>query len=115
MRTAFGWIEIDGVRYEHDIIVHRDQSVEKRSKKKSRKCRNFFHHTPLTERELEFLEKEKPDIVYIGTGQFGDLPITVEALFLLAKFQAIIRPTPEIMNFLSFEYRSFAAILHAKC
>jgi hypothetical protein len=115
MNTGFGWIEIDAVRYDHDVIVHRDRSIEKRSKKKSRKYRNFFHHTPLTERELEFLEKEKPDIVYIGTGQFGDLPITSEALHVLAKFHAIIRPTPEIMNFFSSEYRSFAAILHVKC
>ena len=62
-----------------------------------------------------FLDKEKPDIVYIGTGQFGDLPITSEALLVLAKFKSIIRPTPEIMNFFSSEYRSFAAILHVKC
>jgi hypothetical protein len=115
MRTSYGWIEIDGIRYDHDVIVHRDQSVEKRSKKKSRKHRAFFKHTPLAENELAFLEKEKPDIVYIGTGQFDDLPITTEALKILATFQAIIRPTPEIMNFLSLEYRSYAAILHVKC
>ena len=115
MRTCYGWIEIDGIRYEHDVIVHRDRSVEKRSKKKSRKNRGFFNHTPLGDTELGFLEKEKPDIVYIGTGQFDDLPITTEALKILAKFGAIIRPTPEIMKFLSTEYRSFAAILHVKC
>jgi hypothetical protein len=115
MRTAFGWIEIDGIRYEHDIIVHRDQSVEKRSKKKSRKYRGFFSHTPLAEPELAFLEKEKPEIVYIGTGQFDDLPITLEALRILAKFGAVIRPTPEIMEILAKEYRSYSAILHVKC
>ena len=115
MRTCYGWIEIDGVRYDHDVIVHRDKTIEKRSKKKSRKYRSFFKHTPLTDNELAFLEKEKPDIVYIGTGQFDDLPITSEALQILAKFGAIIRPTPEIMNFLSDEYRSYSAILHVKC
>ena len=115
MKTGYGWIEIDAVRYDHDIIVHRDRSVEKRSKKKSRKYRDFFNHTPLTDSESAFLDKEKPDIVYIGTGQFGDLPITSEALLVLAKFKSIIRPTPEIMNFFSSEYRSFAAILHVKC
>jgi len=115
MRTCYGWIEIDGIRYDHDVIVHRDRSVEKRSKKKSRKYRGFFKHTPLTDNELAFLVKEKPDIVYIGTGQFDDLPITSEALEILAKFRAIIRPTPEIMNFLCDEYRSYAAILHVKC
>jgi hypothetical protein len=115
MRSCYGWIEIDGVRYDHDVIVHRDLSIEKRSKKKSRKFRGFFKHTPLAETELTFLENEKPDIVYIGTGQFDDLPITLEALKILAKFRAIIRPTPEIMKLLSSEYRSYAAILHVKC
>ena len=115
MRSCYGWIEISGVRYNHDVIVHQNQSVEKRSKKKSRKYRGLFNHTPLTEIELDFLRKEKPDVVYIGTGQFDDLPITAEALKILAKFRAIIRPTPEIMNLLSKEYRPYAAILHVKC
>jgi hypothetical protein len=115
MRSCYGWIEIDGIRYDHDVIVHRDLSVEKRSKKKSRQCRGFFKHTPLADIELAFLKKEKPDVVYIGTGQFDDLPITTEALKILAKFRAIIRPTPEIMKLLSSEYRSYAAILHVKC
>ena len=115
MRTCYGWVEIDGVRYDHDVIVHRNRSVEKRSKKKSRKCRGFFGHTPLAGNEIDFLEKEKPEMVYIGTGQFDDLPITAEALVTLAKFGAIIRPTPEIMNFLAEENRPFAAVLHVKC
>jgi hypothetical protein len=115
MRTCYGWVEIDGVRYNHDVIVHRNRSVEKRSKKKSRKCRGFFRHTPLADNELTFLGKEKPDIVYIGTGQFDDLPITREALDILGNFTTIIRPTPEIMNYLAEEYRPFAAILHVKC
>ena len=115
MRTCYGWIEINGIQYDHDVIIHRNLSVEKRSKKKSRKSRGFFKHTPLTDTELTFLNKERPDIVYIGTGQFDDLPITTEALNILAKFRAIIRPTPEIIKILSNEYRSYAAILHVKC
>ncbi len=115
MKTCYGWVEIDGIRYDHDVIVHRNRSVEKRSKKKSRKYRALFKHTPLADNELDFLRKEKPDIVYIGTGQFDDLPITREALEILANFRTIIRPTPEIINFLADEYRSFAAVLHVKC
>ena len=115
MRTCYGWIEIDGIRYDHDVIVHRDLTVEKRSKKKSRKHRGFFSHTPLAETELGFLEKEKPEIVYIGTGQFDELPITTEALMILARFRTIMRPTPEVLRSLSNEYRSYAAILHVKC
>jgi hypothetical protein len=73
---------------------------------KSRKCRGFFRHAPLGDSELVFLHKEKPDIVYIWTGQLNDLPISLEALKILAKFTTIIRPTPEIMHFLAKEILS---------
>ena len=115
MKTCYGWVEIDGIQYNHDVIIHRNRSVEKRSKKKSRKCRGVFSHTPLADSELTFLGKEKPEIVYVGTGQFDDLPITKEALDTLGKFTTVIRPTPDIMNCLAEENRPFAAILHVKC
>ena len=79
MKSEFGWIEIDKVRYEHDVIIHRDGSVTKRSKKKSKELKGTYGHTPLSDQELEVVKKEKPEIVYIGTGQYGDLPITPEA------------------------------------
>ncbi len=71
MKSEFGWIEIDQVRYDHDVIIHRDGSVTKRSKKKSKELKSTYGHTPLSDHELEVLKKEKPEIVYIGTGQYG--------------------------------------------
>ena len=79
MKSQFGWIEIDNVRYDHDVIIHADRSVTKRSKKKSKELKSTYGHTPLSDYELEFLEREKPEIVYIGTGQYGDLPLTPDA------------------------------------
>ena len=40
MKSRYGWIEIDHVRYDHDVIIHTDRSVSKRSKKKSKKLKN---------------------------------------------------------------------------
>ena len=37
MKTRYGWVEIDHIRYDHDVIVHPDRSVTKRSKKKTKK------------------------------------------------------------------------------
>jgi hypothetical protein len=115
MKSEFGWIEIDQVRYEHDVIIHRDGSVTKRSKKKSKEMKSTYGHTPLSDQELEVLKKEKPEIVYIGTGQYGDLPITPEAERELSRFETVIRPTPEILNMLKKEHRSFIAIIHVTC
>jgi len=115
MKSAFGWIETGNVRYDHDVIIHRDGSVSKRSKKKSKELKSTYGHTPLSDHELEFLDREKPEIVYIGTGQYGDLPLTPEAKTLLSRFETVILPTPEILDMLEHENRTFVAIIHVTC
>jgi hypothetical protein len=115
MKSEFGWIEIDTVRYDHDVIIHTDGSITRRSKKKSKTLKSSYGHTPLSGQELEFLGKERPEIVYIGTGQYGDLPITPHAGTMLRKFDTIIQPTQDIIALLEKEQRSFTAIIHVTC
>ena len=115
MKSAFGWIEVNNIRYDHDVIIHKDGTITKRSKKKSKELKNVYGHTPLSDHELEFLDREKPDLVYIGTGQYGDLPITPEAKTVLSRFETVIRPTPDILGMLKKEHRSFIAIIHVTC
>jgi hypothetical protein len=115
MKSEFGWIEIDKVRYDHDVIIHTDGSVTRRSKKKSKALKSSYGHTPLSGQELELLATENPEIVYIGTGQYGDLPLTPDADLMLRKFDTKIQPTPEIIDLLEKEQRSFIAIIHVTC
>ena len=115
MNSEFGWIEINRIRYEHDVIIHTDGSVTKRSKKKSKDLKSTYGHTPLSEYELELLKTEHPEIIYIGTGQYGDLPLTPGAETVLTRFETIIRPTPEILGMLENETRSFVAVIHVTC
>lgn len=115
MKTGFGWIEYDGVRYDHDIVIHTDRSITKRKKKLSKKRKEEFGHTPLSGEELADLLKEQPMVVYIGTGQYGDLPLTQDTVTLLAPFSAIVEPTPEILHQIEVEQRKFAAVLHVTC
>jgi hypothetical protein len=115
MKTRYGWVEIDGIRYDHDVIVHSDRSVTKRSKKKSKKLRKNYGHTPLASHELTFLDEENPRVVLIGTGQYGELPITVDAHQILLRYVTIMRPTPEILDRLEDEIRPMVAVLHVSC
>ncbi len=115
MKTRYGWVEIDHIRYDHDVIIHFDRSVTKRSKKKSKKLKDKFGHTPLADHELAFLDIEKPEVVFIGTGQYGELPITTDAQKVLGNYESIIRPTPEILDLLADESRPSVAILHVSC
>jgi hypothetical protein len=115
MKTRYGWVEINDIRYDHDVIVHPDRSITKRSRTKSKKLRKQFGHRPLSDLELAFLDKEKPEVVFIGTGQFGDLPITLNAHRILMHYKPVIRPTPEVLDLLLLESRSLVAILHVSC
>ena len=115
MKTGFGWIETGGTRYDHDIVIHADKSISKRKKKVSKPKKEHYGHTPLSGEELVDLLGEQPVAVYIGTGQYGDLPLTPDAAGLLAPFVSVIKPTPEILAFIEQETRSYVAVLHVTC
>ena len=115
MKTGFGWIEVNGTRYEHDVIIHADGAVTKRKKKASKVYRSEYGHTPLSEGELDFLADEKPELVYIGTGQYGDLPVTPKAESVLTHYNGVVMPTPDLLPSIVAEKRRFVAILHITC
>ena len=72
-KCSFGSIRIDGVTYEHDVVIDRGE-VRKRKKKPSKKFRQAYGHTPLS------LEEEIPwkcKRLVIGTGT-GALPVMDE-------------------------------------
>lgn len=115
VKTKNGWVEIDRVRYDHDVVVHTDRSVTKRQKKAAKKFRKIYGHTPLIGAELDVIAAENPAVVYIGTGQYGDLPVTREARGILKQSGAVIRPTPDVLDLMADETRPFVAILHVNC
>jgi hypothetical protein len=73
---GFGSVEIDGERYEKDVIIDRGQ-VRKRSKKLSKPYRDRYRHTPLSVFE-EIPWGPTGTTLVIGTGAHGMLPIMSE-------------------------------------
>src|SRR5262249_61105777 len=61
---SFGSIRIDGVTYEHDVLIDRGR-VRKRKKKPSKRFRGVFGHTPLS---MEEKIPWKCGRLVIGTG-----------------------------------------------
>ena len=49
-KFSFGSIRIDGVTYEHDVVIDRGE-IRKRKKKPSKEFRAAFGHTPLSVEE----------------------------------------------------------------
>src|SRR5262245_30619621 len=70
---SFGSIRIDGVTYEHDVLIDRGE-VRKRKKKLSKKFREKFGHTPLSTEEIIPWKCKR---LVIGTGA-GALPVMDE-------------------------------------
>ena len=70
---TFGSVRIDGVTYEHDVVIDRGQ-VRKRKKKPSKKFRAEFGHTPLSLAEKIPWKCRR---LVVGTGT-GALPVMEE-------------------------------------
>ncbi|HTG59802.1 MAG TPA: MTH938/NDUFAF3 family protein [Terriglobia bacterium] len=110
---SFGSIRINGITYDHDVVIDRGK-IRKRKKKPSKKFRDEFGHTPLS------IEEEIPwecERLVIGTGAYGSLPV-MEELKREAerrKIELVIRPTPQAIEALEKSRAQTNAILHVTC
>jgi hypothetical protein len=111
-KFSFASIGIDGVTYEHDVVIDRG-NVRKRKKKPSKKFRDEFGHTPIS------IEEEIPwrcHRLIIGTGT-GALPVMddVKREAMRRKIELIILPTADAIETLKEHPDDTNAILHLTC
>jgi hypothetical protein len=109
---SFGSIQIDGVAYDHDVVIDRG-AIRKRKKRPSRKFREDFGHTPLS------IEEDIPwrcHRLVIGTGT-GALPVMeqVKQEAQRRKVELVIVPTARAIELLKQEPADTNAILHVTC
>ena len=109
---TFGSICIDGVTYEHDVVIDRGQ-VSKRKKKLSKKFRGEFGHTPLS---LEEKIPWKCRRLVVGTGT-GALPVMEELKHEAKrrKIELLILPTVRAIQVLERDSTETNAVLHVTC
>ena len=109
---SFGLIRIDGVSYEHDVVIDRGK-VRKRKKKASKRFRDLFGHTPLSvEEEIPW----KCRRLVIDTGG-GALPVMQEVKLEAKrrKVDLLVLPTDQAIDVLRKEPAKTNAILHVTC
>jgi hypothetical protein len=111
-RFSFGSICINGMSYEHDVVIDRGE-IRKRDKKPSKKFRDDFGHTPLS------IEEEIPwkcHRLIIGTGG-GALPVMkqVKQEAHRREIELIIVPTEVAIQVLKEDPEDTNAILHVTC
>jgi hypothetical protein len=110
---AFGSVRVDGVTYDHDLIIDRGK-IRKRKKAASRKFRGVYGHTPLSIAE---------DIPWrcrrlvIGTGADGALPVMTQVRqeARRRKVDLVVLPTAEAIGVLTGTTKDTNAVLHLTC
>jgi hypothetical protein len=110
---TFGSIDIDGVTYEHDVVIDRGK-VRERGKKPSKRFRAGYGHTPLS---VEEKIPWKCRRLIVGTGVNGALPVmddvTREAV--RRDVELVVLPTSEAIEALRSDPPATNAILHVTC
>ena len=112
-RFEFGLIDIDGVSYDHDVVLDRGD-IHRRKKKASKKFRDVFGHTPVS---VEENIPWKCKCLVIGTGAYGRLPVMddVKREARDRKIELVVLPTAEAIRFLKKHRNKTNAILHVTC
>ena len=111
---SFGVIEIDGERFEHDVVIERGK-VTKRKKGPSKPFRDEYGHTPLSAQEAIPWSGRR---LIIGTGFYGDLPLTPEVYqeARRRRVELIAEPTEDACKLLTgLDDDQIFAILHVTC
>jgi hypothetical protein len=110
---SFGSVRVDGVTYDHDLIIDRGK-IRKRKKAASKRFRGAYGHTPLSIAE---------DIPWrcrrlvIGTGAEGALPVMkqVRQEAHRRKVDLVVLPTAQAIGALSGTTKDTNAVLHVTC
>lgn len=113
--TGFGWITYQDKKYENDILVLPSGKAVERNEIELKKKYGNMH--VVSKEEMELLLKEKPKIIFFGTGQTGLARLSKEARELLIKTLVMIieKPTPDAVRRFDVANGSKAAIFHITC
>lgn len=111
---TFGEIEIDGRRYDHDVVIDGGK-IRQRAKKASKAYRETYGHTPLSLGEN--LPWDGHQLI-VGTGMYGRLPVMPEVVQEAArrKIELVVVPTEAACRLLADQKdQDVYAVLHVTC
>ena len=110
---SFGSVRVDGVTYDHDLIIDRGR-IRKRQKAASKKFRGTYGHTPLsTAEDIPWRCRR----LVIGTGADGALPVMEQVRDEARRrnVDLVVLPTAEAIGVLAGTIKDTNAVLHLTC
>ena len=113
--TSFGSITIDGKRFENDVLIRLDGEVKKRKKKLSKAIFGTSHI--VSQDEARYVFEEGAQDLIVGTGQYGRLELSKEALEYLGevKCQVQMLPTPQAIRVWNEADGDTIGLFHVTC
>ncbi len=113
--TNFGTIQIEGITYNHDVIIGLDGAVKKRKKKLSKAIYGTSHKVSLD--EAQYVYERGAGRLIIGCGQYGALYLSNEAeqLFQEKGIKIEIYPTHEAVQIWNDIKGKAIGLFHVTC
>ena len=113
--TQFGSITIDGILYDHDVVIHLDGQVQKRRKGLSRAIYGTSHTISLD--EAEHVYQEGALRLVLGTGQIGLTKLSDRAAGFFEANACRVHPlpTPEAIDAWNDADDAVIGLFHVTC
>lgn len=115
VETKFGSITVDGKIYHHDIIIKLNGKIEKRKSNLSRAVYGSSHIVSLDEAK-EIYDKGACCLI-VGSGQFGQLKLSEDAIrfFREQQCEIKIKPTPNAIEEWNTYSEKVIGLFHVTC
>jgi hypothetical protein len=114
-RTTFGLIVIEGLLFEHDVIIRLNGQVKKRKKKLSKAVYGTSHAVSLD--EAKHVSEKGAERLIVGTGQYGQVELSDEAAgyFRCRKCRVELLPTREAIRAWNEAQDAVIGLFHVTC
>lgn len=114
-RTGFGWLDVDGERVEHDVLIRLGGKISKRKKKLSKRVYGTSHTISLEEAQHIF--EDGATQLIIGSGQYGNVHLSPEADRYFASHRCAVQlfPTPEALEVWNDAPKGTIGLFHVTC
>jgi len=113
--TGFGWSEIDGLRYEHDVLIRLDGRIKRRKKRLSKQVYGTSHTLSLD--EAKHVYEKGARVLVVGSGQDDNVRLSPEAeeYFERHRCEVRLQATPAALEVWNEADADAIGLFHVTC